>query len=479
MDARYSKTTRRSSSRRRSTSRPSRPRSRDMDELLYAKMSTTSPTPKSRKPDQRQDERPQQLGRDDRSTREGRKTFTIALAYSSIASAALAIVFLLCFSGSWTGPARSQICRIPLLGNTTFCSPTEGISEPHFNRLVAQEAEFVALHELATNAALLPAMLWEGHRSFQQLAFTVEMFHANRSGQMGPIASGLSKLSSRVSVSLVNSILGMNTLTKHITSAHLNAERYFEKTSALEKGFEKLLILLGLLKDDVPPERDLASIFIGITTEIDKYIELTTEESREAGPDLKKLKTLVEAIALGWMKNDGWVRDVNEKTARSLSLSFWQWLRSLYEDDDNHQTTNELMHLARLGDLGLHSTWKQLLHHHNSTVPNFDERTELAAQYYRTILMALDSASMITSKLQQIREGILVLRDTARAEIAEEGISLSSTKEALRASSRYLKRKCKLLNARQKRDWDAFERARKGELPLIRIKEEEPPKVVE
>ncbi|SMQ54423.1 unnamed protein product [Zymoseptoria tritici ST99CH_3D7] len=305
------------------------------------------------------------------------------------------------------------------------------------------------------------------------------MFHANRSGQMGPIASGLSKLSSRVSVSLVNSILSMNTLTKHITSAHLNAERYFEKTSALEKGFEKLLILLGLLKDDVPPERDLASIFIGITTEIDKYIELTTEESREAGPDLKKLKTLVEAIALGWMKNDGWVRGANEKTARSLSLSFWQWLRSLYEDDDHHQTTNELMHLARLADLGLHSTWKQLLHHHNSTVPNFDERTELAAQYYRTILMALDSASMITFKLQQIREEILVLRETARAEIAEEGVSLSSTKEALRASSRYLKRKSKLLNARQKRDWDAFERARKGEPPLIRAKEEEPPKVVE
>ncbi|KJX95910.1 hypothetical protein TI39_contig900g00003 [Zymoseptoria brevis] len=478
MDARYSKTTRRSASRRRSTSRLNRPRSRDMDELLYAKMSTTSPTPKSRKLDQRRDERPQQLGRDDRSTREGPKKFTIARAYSSIASAALAIVFLLYFSGSWTGAARSQICRIPLLGHTTFCSPTEGISETHFNRLVAQEAGFVALHELATNAALLPAMLWEGHRSFQQLAFTVEMFHANSSGQLGPIASGLSKISSRVSVSLVHSILSMNTLTKHIPSAHLNAERYFEKTSALEKGFEKLLISLGLLTDDVRPERDLASIFIGITTEIDRYIELTTEESREAGPDLKKLKTLVEAIALGWMKNDG-VGDVNEKTARSLSLSFWQWLRSLYEDEDNHQTTNELMHLARLGDLGLDSTWKQLLHHHNSTVPNFDERTELAAQYYRTILMALESASMITFKLQQIREEILVLRETARAEIAEEGVSLSSTKEALRASSRYLKRKSKLLNARQKRDWDVFERARKGELPLTRAKEEEPPKAVE
>ncbi|KJX95906.1 hypothetical protein TI39_contig900g00004 [Zymoseptoria brevis] len=357
--------------------------------------------------------------------------------------APVAIIGLLLFlylTEPLRSPAKRTICKIVLLRDLEFCSPVAPVSNPYFDRLIAQEAKFVDLYRMTEQSAgLWESFIWSRNQ-FLGVLFDVMVVDPISAKRLEPRIRPLGDLVTQVEDSIDESV------SKTLHALLLDA--YLATSDAMDELKDLLLddytffapvysifTLVGLI---AAPEDKPATVWSTLVTETHQAIQKTLPFHRRTLHGFTQLQSKLDNIAAEWAT--GGDADETQVVNEENQPGFWKLPFFAARETLPKRNGTRVVEAVRLDALGQASAWKALLQSRSKDLKDVDKNADICASFYQDILLGGQIFSSTTGALQQILEEIEQLKTIDPSVVNTKETSWKLTIASLRDDVELLKK---------------------------------------
>ncbi|SMQ54422.1 unnamed protein product [Zymoseptoria tritici ST99CH_3D7] len=326
-------------------------------------------------------------------------------------------------------PAKRTICKAVLLRDLQFCSPAQHVSNPYFDRLIAQEAKFVDLYHMTGLISSLGS-LNPGNFSLVIKAVQIEDTVSAERLEFASKAIILASTSAQRSM-----VYGLSQTAGLVFNARLTNGRI--KNGLLDippnnhTFMSPVLTFVTFLGLEAAAGSELPGIFSRSVKRIVEITEKALEQHQQTLGKLGELKDVLGAVAAVW------------ETAPPITVQHalypWKWF-SRTANGGSHLPTQDTegAKAVRRNVLDQASVWKGLLRSRSTKLTDLDAKAEHCAQYYRDVGLGIRIFETTTLAMQSLLVEFRTLQAVDPSLVNTKETSVELTIAALDASERHL-----------------------------------------